>query len=105
MLDFNDTERDVFKRMESKDQIMGLFDMTRYVRGEIAGMRRDLIEFKEDNKTYRNQREQIEQSTTAKIETILSKRFDFWVYFRDKILPAIMTTIIIALLYLAFNKP
>ena len=105
MIDFQDTERDVFKRMDTKDQIMALFDMTRYVRGEIAGMRRDLILFLENNKAYRAQREEKEQNTTAKIEAILSKRFDFGVWFRDKVLPAVITTVVIALLYLAFQKP
>jgi hypothetical protein len=103
--DFNDTEREVFQHMNTKDQIISLFDMSRYVRGEIAGMRRDLINFLADNKTYRAQREEKEQDTTDKIEAVIGKRFDFAVYLRDKIAPPIVTMIVIALLYLAFQKP
>lgn len=105
MLDLNDTERDVFRHMDTKDQVMALFDMTRYVRGEIAGMRRDLINFTNDIREYRNKREAEEEGTTQKIERVLGKRFDFWLYFRDKIFPPVVTTIIIALLYLAFQQP
>lgn len=105
MLDFQDTERDVFKRMQTSDQIMALFDMMRYVRSEIAGMRKDLIGFTDDVKDYRTKREQSEEGTTQKIERVLGKRFDFGAYLRDKVVPQILTLIIIALLYLAFQKP
>lgn len=105
MLDFHDTERDVFKRMESQEQIMALFDMTRYVRSEIASIKRLLIDLQTDITNYRNKREESEQGTTEKIERALGKRFDFWAYFRDKIIPPILTMIVIALLYLAFQNP
>ena len=105
MLDFNDTEREVFRRQQPSDQIMALFDMARYVRGEIAGMRKDLIHFTEDVLAYRNHREQSEEGTTEKIERILSSKFDFGVWFRDKVLPSVITTIVIALLFLVFKSP
>jgi hypothetical protein len=103
--DFEDTERDVFKRLEIRDQSMALFDMLRYVRAEIAGTRRDLIEMRDDMKNYRRTREEKEQGTTEKIEAVLNKRFDLLKWFTDKVLPAIVTFILFALLYLAFNKP
>ena len=105
MLDFNDTERDVFRRMQTNDQVMALFDMTRYVRGEIAGMRKDLINFTMDIQNYRVKREANEEDTTAKIERVLGSKFDFGVWFRDKVLPSVITTIVIALLFLAFKSP
>lgn len=105
MLDFQDAERDVFRRMEIKDQSMALFDMLRYVRSEIAGTKRLVIEMQEDIKTYRVHREQSEEGTTQKIENALNKRFDLGIYMRDKIIPPVLTMIVIALLYLAFQSP
>ena len=105
MLDFHNNERDVFKRQEPKDQVMALFDMTRYVRGEIASVKRLIIDLQQDIQTYRAKREEEETGTTQKIERALSKQFDFWAYFRDKIIPPILTMVIIALLYLAFQRP
>ena len=105
MLDFNDTERDLFKRMQANDQIMALFDMARHVRGEIAGARKDIIELRDDIKNYRHTREEKEQGTTEKIKAVLNERFDFWKWFMDKVMPTLATTIILALLYLIFNKP
>jgi hypothetical protein len=103
--DFQDTERNIFRHMQATDQIMALFDMARYVRSEIAGMRKDLINFTDDVKAYRNSREQSEEGTTQKIERILSTKFDFGVWFRDKVLPSVITTIVIALLFLVFRTP
>lgn len=105
MLEFQDTERDVFKRMEFKDQSMALFDMLRYVRSEIAKTNRLLIDLQNDITTYRVHREQNEQGTTQKIENALNKRFDLGIYMRDKIIPPVLTMIVIALLYLAFQNP
>jgi hypothetical protein len=102
---FQDTERDVFKRMEFKDQSIALFDMLRYVRAEIASTKRAIMDLQTDLLAYRNQREEKEQGTTEKIENVLSKRFDFWKWFIDKVMPTIATIIIMALLYLAFQKP
>lgn len=105
MIDFQDTERDIFKRMESRDQTLALFDMTRYVRSEIAKLNKTLLDIQADQTHYRAQREEHEQSTTQKIEAVLSKRFDFGVWFRDKVLPTIITIIVLAVLILAFDQP
>jgi hypothetical protein len=106
MMDMQDTERDLFKRMSNNDQIMALFDMTRYVRAEIASTKRAVLDLGEDLRTYRQIREKSEkhQSTTQKIQAIMDKR-DVLKWFVDKVLPAIITTILIALLYLAFKTP
>lgn len=104
MLDF-DSERSTFKKMEFKDQSIVLFDMLRYVRSELAGLRKDMVTFQQDIVHYRHIREANEMTTTSKIKKVLGDRFDFWTWFRDKVLPAIATAIIIALLVLVFNKP
>lgn len=105
MIDFNDTERDVFKRMEHQDQSMALFDMLRYVRQEIASTKRIMLNFQADIQNYRSQREEKEHGTTEKIKAVLNERFDFWKWFMDKVMPTIATSGILALLYLIFNKP
>jgi hypothetical protein len=104
MLDF-DSERSTFKHMDFKDQSIVLFDMLRYIRSEIAGLRKDFIAFQNDVQQYRMQRESTEMTTTSKIKKVLGERFDFWTWFRDKVLPTILTTIIVAVLILAFGKP
>jgi hypothetical protein len=105
MLDFQDTERDLFKRMEFKDQAIALFDMLRYVRAEIASTKHAVLDMQNEMHNYRNQREDKELSTSDKIEAILNKRFDFWKWFMDKVMPAIATAVVLALLYLVFQKP
>lgn len=46
------------------------------------------------------------QDTTDKIKTYMASRFDAWVWFRDKVLPNIITLIVLAILYLTFGmKP
>jgi hypothetical protein len=105
MQDIPDTERNLFRRMETSDQVMALFDMTRYIRSEVAAIRKDIIELRDDLKSYRATREEREQNTTAKIKAVLNERFDFWKWFMDKVMPTLATTTIIALLYLIFNKP
>lgn len=103
-MEFQDTERDLFKRLHSDDQAIALFDMLRAVRGDVANLTRRLVDFQADLTNYRAQREEHEQNTTQKIEAILGKRFDFWTYFRDKVLPSVITVIVVGILYLVFNR-
>lgn len=103
MIDFNDTERNIFKRMENHDQSMALFDMLRYVRAEIASMKRVVLEIQGDLLLHRSQGE--EQGTTEKIKAVLNERFDFLKYFMDRVLPNIITVIVLGILYLVFGKP
>lgn len=100
-----DQEAASFDDMQTKDQTRALFNMMRYVRAELANLRRDLIDFQGDLRAYRRQREQDEQNTTAKIKRVLGERFDFWVWFRDKVMPNFVWFILMALMYLAFQRP
>ena len=63
------------------------------------------MDMQDDLKNYRHTREEKEQGTTQKIKAILNERFDIGVYIRDKIVPPVLTMIVIALLYLAFQSP
>lgn len=93
--------------MGEHDQVMALFDMLRYLRGEIASVKRDILDLHADLTHYRNLREQKEvkeQTTSQKIRAVIKEQFDFWAWFRDKVLPSILTVIVLALLVLAFSK-
>lgn len=84
---------------------MELFDSLRNIRGDIASLKRAILDFHEDLSHYRTVRESKEQNTEDKIKAVLNQRFDFWVYLRDKVAPGILQLIAIALLYLIFAKP
>lgn len=101
--EFPDNERQRFKSLSLSQQVMELFDSLRANRGEIAKLMRVIIDYQEDQFHYRTIREQKEMSTEQKIETMLNKRFDFWTYFRDKVLPSVLTFITMGLLYVVFK--
>lgn len=105
MIDFQDTERDVFKRLEYKDQSIALFDMLRYVRAEISSIKRALLDMQNDITSYRHTREEKEQGTTEKIKAVLNERFDLLKYFMERVLPNILTVIVLGILYFVFGKP
>lgn len=45
------------------------------------------------------------EKVAAEVAKIFASRFDFWIWFRDKVLPTIILTIILGLLYLVFGNP
>lgn len=100
-----DTDQNNFRKLTMENQIISLFFTMRYVRNEIAVIHKELIEFTEDSKLYRTKREIAEEDTTEKIQRILGAKFNFGIWFRDKVLPSVITTIVIALLFLVFRSP
>jgi len=114
-----DDQKRAFMEMSLPEQLGSIFDMLRYERNEIGTIRKneiefriDLAAFREELREVRREREKREkkldidlQTTTEKIMTILGKRFDFWTYLRDKVVPQILTLVIVGLLYLVFSKP
>jgi len=44
------------------------------------------------------------QKIVAEITKAFASRFDFWIWFRDKILPTLLITIILGILYLVFGR-
>lgn len=120
MIRADDDQKKAFVGMQLSEQLGTLFDMLRYVRGEVSdirkneiGFREDLNDFRDELREVRKQREAREekrdgdiQTTTEKIVAILGKRFDFWVYFRERVLPNVLIVIVLGLLYLVFGgKP
>jgi hypothetical protein len=98
-------ETEKFAKLELKDQIKIMYSMLHYVRGQLPIIQKEQVDFRDELRHVRQRREAEEMNTAQKIETILSKRFDFWIYFRDKVLPNIITVATLALLYLIFQKP
>ena len=103
-----DDSRVSFERLPPENQMMIVYDMLSYVRSTIANMEKNNIAFQQDLHSYRAKREQQDNiallTTNEKIEQILAKRFDAWVYFRDRILPSVLIAIVLGVLYVVFGK-
>ena len=102
--------RDNFASMEEKDQLLVIFSLEMSNSKRLATVERKQIEFERDYNSYRRNREKMERdrkedtlSTTQKIIAELAKQFDWSVYFRDRILPPILTAIALGILYLVFG--
>lgn len=110
---YNIDPKNSFLRMTDQEKMAALYDMVTFIRNDMANLKKNIIEIRNDFETFqretrkvrqmREEREAEEETTIDKIEKVLSKRFDAWVYFRDRILPTILTLIITALLYVAFG--
>ena len=115
-----------FLAMPREEQLLTILGMQSFIRSELANVKKDVIdvrsdltEFKKESRAYRVQREKQEKkmlgslegddelSTTQKIvrevAKAFSQRFDFWIWFRDKVLPGIVSLIALAILYLTFG--
>ena len=112
--ELSEDQKVAFLKMPQEEQLAALFGMLAYVRSDLANIKReqigfgqDLDSFKRELRNVRITREKMEQerqqNTDQKIEAALSKRFDFWVYLRDRVLPGIITLILLAVLYLTFG--
>jgi hypothetical protein len=116
----------VFMAMPREEQLFAILGMQSFIRSELANVEKDVInvkselsEIKKESREYRVRREKKEKntlgdfegdekhSTTEKIVKAVAaefqKRFDFWVWFRDKVLPAVVTAIALGVLYLVFG--
>lgn len=118
-----DVEKDSFMSLSLDDKLSALFDMLRYLRKQDSNLYKDVIELRREQKDFwdelrdvRYARERKEEerdkdlmTTTQKIRAIMeaaeAKRFDFWVYARDKVAPQIISMIVIAILVLTFGAP
>lgn len=126
----DDEARGTFLSMPREDQLLVILAMEGSNSNRLAvveksqiGFNQDLESFKKELRTVRADRERREQknrkklygdlegddemSTTQKVAKAIAqefaKRFDFWTWFRDRILPGVVSIIVIALLYLAFG--
>jgi hypothetical protein len=126
-IDIEQMDEDVknaFLSMSPEEQLLAIWNMQQYLRGEIAVVKKRQLTSEIDVKKYRNYREKREKelfgeneddngmSITQKVMKLAAKevadafarRFDFWVWFRDRVLPVLVTGFIIGLLYLVYGK-
>ena len=103
-----------FLGMLREEQLLAILGMQAFIRSELANVKRKQIEFENDLRQYRLQRERRENehddnvmNTTQKIVKALQEakamEFNFWIWFRDKVLPGIISLIVLGILYLIFG--
>lgn len=115
--EFKDAKQ-VFLLLAASDQMAAMYEMLAYFRGQMASIQKQQIDFSAELKDFENELREVRRmreerearngdrllDTTEKIAKALAGRFDGWVYFRDKILPALLIIISIYLLRGAFGK-
>lgn len=128
-LELDDEVKQAFLQMPREEQLFSILSMQAYLRRELASMKRKQIDAEMDAKRYRQHRESKERemsdnfdinetdeekmSITQKMMVVAAKevakafasRFDVWVYFRDRVLPTLLTGFLLGLLYLVYGKP
>jgi len=122
--------RETFLSMSREDQLLVILSMEGSNSNRLAvveksqiGFGQDLDSFKQELRIVRADREKREQrdrqklygdlegddemSTTQKVARAIAqefaKRFDMWAWFRDRVLPSVITLIVLAVLYLTFG--
>jgi hypothetical protein len=114
LISMDDGARDAFSTMPREEQLLVIFGLEMSNSNRLAIVERRQIDFERDSREYRNVRETRERNhsddvmtTTGKIadeiRRAFAQRFDWSVYFRDRILPTILTAISLGLLYLVFG--
>jgi hypothetical protein len=106
--------RQVFLSMNREDQLLSILGIIAYTNSQLVILQKEFIEHKNDAKRYRMNREAQEKKvgdlamTTGQkiaegIRRELAGRFDFWLWFRDKVLPSVITVATLTLLYFVFG--
>ena len=106
----------MFLDMTREEQLTVLLSMAASNSNRLALVERRQIDFETDYKAYRRERERKEvidndddekMGTTQKIVKMIeeerAKQFNYVVWFRDRVMPTIITAITLALLALAFG--
>ena len=112
--DLIEDQKVAFLSMRQEEQLAALFGMLAYIRSDLANVKKEQIGFGQDLDSFKRELRDVritrekkeqerQQNTDQKIDAALSKRFDFWVYLRDRVLPGIITLILLAVLYLTFG--
>ena len=110
----DDDAKAYFLAMPREDQLLVVLSMEGANSNRLAIVERWQIEFEKEARKYRIERENKENGQEGNIMSItqkmaqvvaqeFAKRFDFWTWFRDRILPPIAIAFILGLLYLVFG--
>ena len=108
--------KSMFLDMTREEQLTVLLSMAASNSNRLALVERRQIDFETDYKAYRRERERKENGddgddkmgTTQKIVKMIeeerAKQFNYVVWFRDRVMPQVITLITLAILYLAFGN-
>ncbi len=77
-----------------KAEIITLKDEIKYIKGELAGIA---------HRRLNDPTVDTSQNIQSKIQEAESRRFDWLAWFRDRVLPNVVTLIILAVLYMTFG--
>jgi hypothetical protein len=121
----DENAKKVFLSMPREEQLLAILGINAWTRSELAIVKKDVVNIQEgleetrrDLISYRFKRERQERESreyaddevigvTEKIVKEVGKafaqRFDFWVWFRDRVLPTIIGVITLGILYLVFG--
>jgi len=112
MMSDGQTSMQAFKSLSREEQIESLFVIVQSVRNDQANdkkehidMRVDVSYVKSELQGIRKRRNQSDKTLTTsdKIMAVLDRRFDAWAWFRDKVLPQVVTVITFGILYMVFG--
>lgn len=98
--------RRVFMRLTEKERDAALYNMLTDEISERVKLMAHVAELQAEVDGIGRRRDitlPIEQDTAEKIKAALAARFDTWAWFRDKVLPGIITFIVMGILYLVFR--
>lgn len=100
----------IFKSLPLSDQVAAMYEMLRYVRAQGAILQKTLLDLSAEVQLIKNDVANAKfytedrLDTTQKIKRVLDGRFDWSVWFRDKVLPAIVTAVVVSVLVLTFGS-
>jgi len=114
----DENAKKVFLAMPREEQLLAILGMIAYLRSEIANMKMDQIDYRMERETrerklvdildtspkFKSMSSDQKQTTMDKILVLLNSKVDFWVWARDKVLPQILTVIVLGILYLVFGE-
>lgn len=102
-----------FLSMSREDQLLVILSMEGSNSNRLAVVEKWQIDFQRDRNLYREKRENKENNeeevtniTQKIVKTFaqeMSKQFNFWLWFRDKVLPSMTTVGLMVLLYMIFQ--
>ena len=126
LVQMDEAARLVFLSMSREEQLLAILGMEAYIRGEVAKLQKNVAQINQELGDYRMQfaefRKQRDmdnkrtfgdlqgdghQSTTQKIIMEVTKqlnsRFDWSIWFRDKVLPSMVSLLALVLLWMIFQ--
>jgi hypothetical protein len=113
-MEMDEEAKRTFLAMVREEQLLAIMGMQAYIRSDLANVKKKQMDFEQELRQYRMQRERREDehdheimNTTQKIVKALQEakanEFNAGIWFRDKVLPGIISLITLGILYLVFG--